>query len=451
MNVTAFSPANWLARWRRYQVDMSDFVLSAGMRGFGAVLALALNVLLARLLGVREYGRYMTWLSMGLVLGGLAVRGVNQVLTRELAGGAHADRNQRRMLRRWAAGRVSRGAALLAVVYLAWVLILQSKLSFETLPWSAVLAGIGIVGLFAFCVIEAGAINGFSASLRSQALLLVVRNGGTLVLLGLLYWLLAGPYRAAQALWLQTGGYAIALLVGAYWLRGLARHKLDNEAASRVAPTGSNALTRDWTVSSRHFLLVTIAAVLVNRVDVVLVSALSGAEVAGVYTAGARLAQVALIVALAVNVVLSPRIARAYKRGDHAEIRRLFRSGLVFAVPIAVIEVLVAVGLASPIVGVFGASYAAAAAPFTWVTVAYALWAVAAPGYALFAMTGLEKTVAMLSWLVLIVNVGMMVLLVPHYGAAGGGVAMAVGYAIVLPMLLILLKRTHPCQAHLRK
>lgn len=441
MNVTVFPFATWLVRWRRYCAGALDFVLSIGIRGLGAVLALALNVLLARLLGVTEYGRYMTWLSMGLVLGGLAVRGVGQVLTREMAGGANTDRSLRRVLTRWAVGRVIRSAVLLAVVYLAWVLILQSKLSFETLQWSAALAGIGVVGLFAFCSIEAGAINGFSASLRSQALLLVVQNGGTLALLGLMYWLLTGPHRVVQALWLQTGGYAIALLLGAYWLRGLARHKSENEAASRIAPTGSRALTRGWNISSRHFLLVTVAAVLVNRVDVVLVSALSGAEVAGVYAAGARLAQVALMVALAVNVVLSPRIAHAHKRGDRAEVQRLFRSGLIFTVPIAAIEVLGAVGLAPWIVGVLGISYTASAAPFAWVTVAYALWTVAAPGYALLAMTGLEKMVAALSWVVLIVNIGAMVILVPLYGAAGGGAAMAAGYGLVLPVLLGALAR----------
>ncbi|MGH2509777.1 MAG: lipopolysaccharide biosynthesis protein, partial [Ktedonobacteraceae bacterium] len=192
---------------------------------------------------------------------------------------------------------------------------------------------------------------------------------------------------------------------------------------------------------TRHFLLVTIASVLVNRLDVVLVSSLSNVQVAGVYAAGARLAQVALMVALAVNIVLSPRIARAYRQGDGREVRRLFRSGLAFTVPIAVIEIALATVLGSDIVRIFGPSYATAAAPFAWVTVAYALWALAAPGYALLAMTGSERVVAALSWLVLIANVVTIILLVPSHGAAGAGMAMIAGYGLALLALFGALSR----------
>lgn len=103
---------------------------------------------------------------------------------------------------------------------------------------------------------------------------------------------------------------------------------------------------------------------------------------------------------------------------------------------------MVATILGPRIVSVFGASYAAAAAPFAWVTVAYALWALAAPGYALLAMTGSERAVASLSWIVLIANVGTIIALVPDYGAAGAGIAMIAGYGLALMALLgILAKR----------
>ena len=169
---------------------------------------------------------------------------------------------------------------------------------------------------------------------------------------------------------------------------------------------------------------------MVNKLDVVLVSALAGSEVVGIYAAGARLAQVALIIALAVNVVLSPRIAKAYKAGEQSSVTRLMRIGLKFTIPIALTEIVLAWLFGTKIVSIFGKSYSSAAGPFLWVIIAYALWTALAPVYALLSMTGKEKLVAMISWIVLIVNIGAICILTPLYGADGAGAAMTLGYGM---------------------
>ncbi len=147
------------------------------------------------------------------------------------------------------------------------------------------------------------------------------------------------------------------------------------------------------------------------------------------------------MVGLAVNVVLSPRISSAWAQKDHAAVRRLLRSGLMFTVPVAVIEVVVVALFGRDIVALFGPAYAQSVMPLFWVTLAYALWTVAAPGFALLAMTGSEMMVAGLSWLVVIANVAAILVLVPLQGASGAGLAMTVGYALALPALIILVKQ----------
>lgn len=434
-----------LARWRKYRLGSATFLLSVGVRGIGAILALALNVVLARLLGVVQYGRYMTWLSMGLVLGGLAVRGVDQVLTRELASGPRLGEFGRNALLRWAKGRLFRSAMLAALLFGAYVLVLQDGASPDRGQWLVSVAGAGIVVLAALTLAEAGAINGFAASLRSQALPLVVRNGAALALVGVFYLSVKAPQNAMQALWLQALGYLVTVLVGIQWLRSLGRGVSRDETTGDAHVTTLRQGKHDWTVASRHFFLVGIAALLVNRLDVVVIAALSGDKIAGTYAAGARLAQVTLMVAVAVNVVLSPRIASAHRLGNHEEVRRLAISGLAFTIPVAILGVVGVTIFAAGIVRVFGPQYAGSAAPLVWVNGAYALWAVAAPGYALLAMTGLEKFVAALSWLVVVVNVATMLMLVPLFDAAGGGMAMAAGYGSALVGLgvALIMKKGH--------
>ena len=420
----------------------SAFVYSIGIRGIGAILALSLNVLLARLLGVAEYGRYMALLSMILVLGGLSVRGVGSVLIRELAGEAGTTPVLRKSLTRWATFRVGKSTSLAMLVFLAWsVLIYFGWLT----VWSstqiklAIVAGVAIILFSPFVSIGAGAINGYSASLRSQGLTLVVQNGTVLGLLGVLYLTVSQSIDLSQVLWLQAAGYAVSLLVGAYWLRGLVRERNIGSDDWCLSAIRNKNNPKNWTTASRHFLLITVAALLVNKLDVVLVSALAGSEVVGIYAAGARLAQVAMIIALAVNVVLSPRIAKAHKAGERSSVTQLVRSGLKFTIPIALAEIVLAWLFASDVVDIFGKSYAASAGPFLWVVIAYALWTALAPAYALLSMTGKEKLVAAISWIVLIVNVVAITILTPLYGATGAGLAMAIGYGVAASLIFFVL------------
>lgn len=411
---------------------ISAFAYSIGIRGIGAILALSLNVLLARLLGVAEYGRYMALLSMALVLGALAVRGSDYVLTRELAGDARPFDDLRKRLYRWASFRVGKSALLAVLVFLAWSVWIYfgwAVVKTSGQAGFAVFAGIAIILFVPFVAIVAGAINGYAASLKSQALTLVVQNGAVLGLLGILY-LAIRVIDIAQVLWLQATGYAASLLIGVYWLSRLGSGRRGSGSDVGLIAHGSEAGTKSWTVASRHFLLVTVAALLINKLDVVVVSAVSSSQTTGFYVAGARLAQVALMIALAMNVVLSPRIARTHKAGDEGGVKRLVQSGLKVTVPVAVIEVVLACFFSSDVVTVFGAAYANSSGPFLWVMVAYAFWTALAPAYAYFSMAGKEKFVATVSWLTLIVNLGGVLLLTPFYGADGAGAAMALGYGI---------------------
>jgi len=419
--------------WTRSRGSVhGSFAASVLVRGAGAILALAVNVVLARMLGVAEYGRYMTQLSAALILGSLAVRGSDQLLTRELSAGGAKHTGWRHELRHWAIRRVAVGIVLAVVAYFIWIFIARTAASGWD-RWSTVLAGALLIMLFPLCTLTAGALNGFGASLRSQTLALVLQNIAILVLLGVMWLLFDGLRSGGTALWLQAGGYTLALLVGWRWLHASVRGNGTTAQVGDISPqVATGTSSKRWSSASRHFLLVAVAALLVNRLDVILVSSLAGNATAGIYVAGARLAQVALMVAMAVNTVLSPRISEAWARKDFAAARRMLRGGLMFTIPVAVVEVAAAFFFARHIVALLGSAYAKSAMPFAWVTMAYALFTLAAPYYAYLGMTGSEKSLASISWMVLIANVSAIFLLLPLYGATGAGMAMGVGYALAL-------------------
>lgn len=410
------------------------FVASVGVRGGGAILAVASNILLARLLGVVQYGKYMVAFSAAMVLGGVAVGGANQLLTRELAAGAATGAVPFTALGRWGARRVAVGVVIAALIFAVWTR-LQSGLWGGLLGFAVIGAGTFALGLSAICALEAGVINGFGASTRSQAVVLVVQKGVLLASLGVWWVFMPTIMGVSLALWLQAGAFGVAAVIAWLWIHRIIRNASWTQIESAVA-SGDRYVEKKWARASRQFLFISVASLLVARLDVILVSSLAGDRVGGVYAAGARIAQIAMIAAVGINIVLSPRISAAWTRRELGTLKRLLSTALALTAPVAILEVGTAIWCAPMLGVILGNAYAASGAVFIWIVVAYALWTVAAPGYALLAMTGKEGTVAYLSWLVLIVNMSMITVLVPREGAAGGGIAMIIGYAVVVPFVV---------------
>ena len=423
-------------------VQIFPFIFSVGIRAVGAFLALTINVVLARMLGVHDYGRYIFLLSLAMVIGGLSVRGIDYVLTRELVGSIGMSSTERKDLAYWALSRLAIGGVLGAILYVIWISYFYYGISdlFASMhPVLSVISGVIIIVFSALVIIEAGAINGYSASLRSQGLPLVVLNSAILTGVGVLAAVANNRISVPQVLLIQAVSYMATFTVGLYWLNALKRCHKRNSGHVGIHALDNGKKVARWNAASRYFFLASVAALLVNKMDVVLLSVLANSEVVGIYAAGARLAQVALIIALAVNSMLSPKIAKAYQDCDQRKLKELLHGAFKLTIPIALLEIIVALLFSGGIVNLFGSAYASSAKSFFWVVVAYALWTALAPTYALFSMTGKERVVAKISWLILLVNFLAMTILAPLYGANGAAFAMTLGYGVADIALIFVL------------
>lgn len=385
----------------------------------------------------------MTMLAMTLVLGGLAIRGVDQVLTRELAGRAGTTLHGRQALANWSVRRVGLGVSFGVSVFVLWVIFIYSHpkdaSSFLGVLELA-LPGAVLVVIIAGRGALSGALNGYSASVRSQTIGQIVQNGAVLLLLVVILAFGTRPLSVDDALWLQVTGYFCAVGIGIYWIA-----QLDKERARvhrrRLDQVNLPALqAKKWSKASRYFLLTSIAGLLMSRLDVVLISAVTGSHAVGIYVAGARLGQVGMLAALAVNIVLGPRIANAYQTGNRHDLEKLLAYGWGLSIPFACLEIIVGWAFGSYLVRLFGSAYSASAQTFAWVITGYALWTLAAPAYARLSMTGREHLVAGISWVVLVTNIVLLIILTPIYKATGAAAAMAVGYGVGTIIIIVMLK-----------
>jgi O-antigen/teichoic acid export membrane protein len=164
------------------------------------------------------------------------------------------------------------------------------------------------------------------------------------------------------------------------------------------------------------------AEVAVNWIDTVMVGVLVGTTAAGVYASGTRYILPGTYAAMALMQVTGPRISGMLARGERAEASQLLRvvAGWQVAVmwPIYLITAL----FPTPLLRVFGDDVVDAKGALVAISVAMLVAAPAGPVASVILMAGRSRQ-AMANTLVLVaINVGGNLILLPRYGITAAGV-----------------------------
>ncbi len=263
-----------------------DLLFSMLVRGAGIPLAFAANLLIARLLGPEKFGLYITLLSVALVGGGLAAYGLGPVLTREISA---VNRTQQpetiRSLGSWALRFFAILSVVVMLLTLAWLALGPGA---PSSTWPERIGAVSIIPLSAAVMLVAGVLSGMSQVARSQAVGTIWRNGILLIGVSLLFAI--GADRPTDVLFMQVMSFGLAILVALFWIgwsvlkpAGL----LGVWFVSSIHPVRARVLRR----AARHFFVISLAWLLLGRLDVVIVNALAGTTQAGYFGVAARLGQ----------------------------------------------------------------------------------------------------------------------------------------------------------------
>lgn len=410
-----------------------DLALSMAARGVGAPLAMGANVLIGRLLGPEQYGVYVTLLSVGLFAGGLAAFGLGPVITREVAATeSHgAVRHEYMPYLRWALRIATMTTAVAILLVVVWI-------SFGTgIPASAIGGRVAVVALipaYVLSTIATGLLAGMGRVAQSQAVQNFWKNA--LLLLGTAALLWASIRSATYVLWLQVFAYLLALAPG------LASVSNGPSLRSRHSAEPTQSATEDrnrvLTRAARNFFGVSMALLLMGRLDVIIVNALAGSTEAGFFGAAARMAQFAALAGYVWIAWLQPRMSLHFRGHDHRALRRAIRIG--FAGTVGMTGVLAVLGwlYAPMLVGLMGTEFEPAVAPFRLLLLGYVAWAASVPFNALLAMTGRESSLSRTMWMQTGLTLLLSVPLVHGFGALGGAWAWAGGLTAGSVIVIVL-------------
>jgi O-antigen/teichoic acid export membrane protein len=147
--------------------------------------------------------------------------------------------------------------------------------------------------------------------------------------------------------------YLLAAVVALAWLGRLVRRA--GRHVSRPVPAGELVgpfwrFTGPRAVSS-------LAAIVVQRLDIVLLSALRGPADAAIYTAATRFLALGQLSSVALASSVQHRLAAAFARDDRAEARQLYQAATGWLVLLSWPAYLVFAAFATPMLSLFGSGY----------------------------------------------------------------------------------------------
>ena len=380
-----------------------------------AVLLLAMQAVIVRVLGEEVFGRFSWTLMFAMFSEALMDFGVNQVTIRSIA----RDRTQATHLFRnsLALKAVSGTVMFAAMGALSYVLAKDSEL------WHASLVMLGVAVLRSYILTIRGVLVGLERFGRDclvvvgdRVLVFVVTTGAVL-----------------------SGAGLVGLAAGFLLARVLA---LAGAFAVTRRDAGSPQLGFDvalWRDLQRQALPIGVFLVVLNfysYVDTVMLGVLSTFEDTGLYSNAYRLYEGLFYVPGVLSALLTPRLSHLWKV-DRAGHLKLARQSLALAFGLAVLAAAPAWALSQfALVLVFGAPAAAAATALQVLLLGLApvflIWILHAVALSVFKERLLLSTTSVGA----IVNAGLNLWLIPRYGRDGAAAATVAGEVLTLTLLL---------------
>lgn len=351
----------------------------------GAGLTSLAQLLIARLIGPRNYGIYSYVLAWTSMLAYLATLGFNVSLLRFVPAYRASGRlDLARGVIKFALHRAMVASVLFGVSGGAVILLLSdhSQKGFET----SNLLGVVAVPLVAAYALGATLVRAFGGVVSALLPERIVRDGLLLVLVAI----------AALSRLRQVDAPTVMLAVV---ISSAITVVLVFMTSARLQPPGFDQMkpsyaSKEWWSAVPPLMLITGLDVFISRAGVMVLGWMDHIREAGIFALALNVALLVGLSRIAVGTMFSPTAADLYARGDHLGLQKLFAraamlsfaGGLAVAIPLLVIV--------EPFLRFFGEGFAAGAPIARVLILGYVFVALCGPQQNLLTMTGNEWAAA---------------------------------------------------------
>lgn len=176
-----------------------------------------------------------------------------------------------------------------------------------------------------------------------------------------------------------------------------------------------------------------------KRSDIILVAALRSPAEAALYAAATRFVVLGQLGVQALQQALSPQLAALFAQGDHNNARVVYRATTAWSMLLAWPTYIACAVMAPSLLRVFGEGYESVAPVVVLLSIAMLAATASGAVDAVLLMSGHSWLSLGNNLFALGLNIGLNVVLIPHYGAVGAGIAWTVAIVLrnLLPMVQI--------------
>jgi len=391
------------------------------VRATGMGIVFGLQVFLARVMGVDQYGIYiyvLTWMTVLLLVvthgwDTTTIRYVSSYSANEgwnLLRGFLFKCHIRPFVTGLAVGSIVVITALLIRQYIDYELFLVLMVGSLVLPFNALLQ------------VESAAIQGMKRVVLAQLPQQVIRPL-------LLFGVIAIPLfvfditpNAVFVMTMNVASAAAVMLIAFLFLRSSIPHE--------VLSVSPEYRDKEWMGVALPLLLVSGFIMLMNRLDILMLGVLTNTTDAGIYSAASRIAELASSGMVAVNVIMAPLIANLYATGKYVELQRLVSQAALGAIAIAIPAGAILLFYGKEILRLFGSDFEDGFAPLVVLVVGHLMNALVGSVGFLMTMTGQQHAAAYILGISALMNAVLNILLIPVYGMLGAACATAVTMAL---------------------
>jgi O-antigen/teichoic acid export membrane protein len=407
-------------------------LLAFGIRVASAGILFFSQVLLARWLGLFEYGIYTyvwVWLT---VLGTMCGLGFASTVVRFLP--EYAEKQEQAYARGFL--RAGHSLTFLAGVFcavagLAALYFLQGWYN-EAYQVPMALA---LLALPAFAMTDYQDGVGRSQSWLTLALAppYIFRPMMLIVLVGIAF--LAG--------WPMSAVTAAYALVAAMWVTAIVQYVLQKRAFTQVLPAGPRQYRlKFWVLVSLPVLLMEGFTLVMMNMDVLLLDLFVEPDQIGIYYATARTISLIAFVHFAVAAAVMPRFATSYANGDNAAIQQLLRQSRMWTLLPSLAGAVALIALGKPLLWLFGTEFTAGYPLMFILVLGLLARAGVGPTQGLLVVTGRQNLAAFVLSGAVIANIVLNLTLIPKFGLAGAAWATSIAYGFEAVTLYIIAKKT---------
>jgi len=406
---------------------------SLGVKAAQAVLAFAVAVTLARLLGPEGYGVYAFALAVLMIIALPAQVGLPHLVVRETAKAqADGDWGLMRGLWRWSNRAVVlvSGLALAVVVAVLWLTDPSPRR--ETL-----IIGAALIPLVALASLRAASLRGLRRVVLGQLPESVIRPFAMLaIVLGATVSGLGARLSEPQAAMAAYVAAAVtAFVVGSAML--------DRFRPAEMAGAAPRTEPAEWRRAVLPLAMIAGLQLVNNQADIIVLGIFRSDEEVGIYRAVFQMALLVVFGLQAMNQMLQPHFARLYRQGDMARLQRLVTLSAWAILALALPPVLAFVVFGGELLAwIFGDAYRAGATALAILAVGQLGKAAMGASLSLLNMTGNERVTARLGVVAVLVNIVLNFILVPLYGGAGAAVATSFSFLIWNALTTLWMRKT---------